>query len=76
MGQYTREDIWSVLRDFGVTQASRATTTDSTEEVILLPKQQMATLDVHALTVALMRVLPHKKVWVVQEHPRWTTEPL
>lgn len=75
-GQFPRNDIRAVLRDFGVTQESRATTTDSTEEVILLPMQQMATLGVRALTAALTRLLPHTKVWVAHEHPRWTGEPL
>lgn len=76
MGRFAREDVWEVLRAFGVTQAARATTTDPTEEVILLPKAVLASLDVTALTKALMRVLPHTKVWVVEEHPRWSSEPL
>ncbi len=76
MGRFAREDVWQVLHGFGVTTASRATTTDATEEVILLPKDQLAAVDVRALTLALTRVLPHMKVWVVEEHPRWKSEPL
>jgi hypothetical protein len=72
----TADDLRDVLRQFGITKASRATTTDSTEEVILLTKQELKSVDVAALTTALMEVLPHTKVWVVEEHPRWSSEPL
>jgi hypothetical protein len=70
------DDLRDVLRQSGITKASRATTTDSTEEVILLTKQEVKSVDVTALTTALMEVLPHTKVWLVEEHPRWSSEPL
>ena len=76
MGRFAREDVLAILRQFGVAKASRATTTDSTEEVILLTSGDFGSVDVDALTRALMGVLPHVKVWVVEEHPRWSTEPL
>lgn len=74
MEQFAREDVREVLARFEVTCASRATTTDSTEEVILLGKDDFASVDAQALTLALMDILPHTKVWVVEEHPRWSTE--
>jgi hypothetical protein len=76
MGRFAREDVRAVLARFGVTKASRATTTDSTEEVILLAGRDFDSVDVETLTGELMKVLPHAKVWVVDEHPRWSAEPL
>lgn len=76
MEGFAREDVRAVLASFGVSHASRATTTDSSEEVILLAKSDFAAVDVRALTLALMDILPHTKVWVAEEHPRWVTEPI
>jgi hypothetical protein len=76
MERFAREDVWEVLRQFGVTHATRATTTDPTEEVIILAERDFESVDVTALTTASMEALPHTKVWVVKEHPRWSSEPL
>jgi hypothetical protein len=76
MEQFAREDVLAALARFGVAGASRATTTDSTEEVILLAKADFESVDVQKLTLALMDVLPHKKVWVIAEGLRWVTEPI
>jgi hypothetical protein len=65
-----------VLRNFGVAAARRATTTDPTEEVLLLNATALASVDVRALTLAVMDVLPHTKVWVVEDMPLWASEPL
>lgn len=75
MERFAREDVLAALARFGVAGASRATTTDSSEEVILLAKADLESVDVQELTLALMDVLPHMKVWVVEEGPRWVTEP-
>ncbi len=66
----------AVLREFGVESARRAVTTDPTEEVLLLNATAFAAADIDALTHALMTALPHAKVWVVEDMPRWTSEPL
>ena len=76
MGRFAREDVRTVLACFGIAEASRAITTDSTEEVILLVKEDFDRVDVRALPLALMDVLPHTKVWVAEAHPRWSSEPL
>jgi hypothetical protein len=76
MGRFAREDVRTVLATFGISKATRATTTDSSEEVILLSKADFAAVDVRALTRALMDTLPSTKVWVAEEHPRWKTEPV
>lgn len=70
------EQIRDVLLEFGISRASRAVATDSSEEIILLERTEFAEVDDRALTVALMTVLPHTKVWVIENSPEWTTEPL
>ena len=74
MEQFAREDVREVLARFGVTAGRRASTTDPTEEIILLTQQDIDHVDVNALTVALMDVLPHIKVWVTADGRRWTSE--
>jgi hypothetical protein len=76
MGRFAREDVRAVLARFGIAVASRATTTDSTEEVVLLAQRDYASVDVSKFTLALMEVLPHTKVWVIEESPRWAAEPI
>jgi hypothetical protein len=76
MERFAREDALGALARFGVAQTSRATTTDSTEELILLAKADYESLDVQALTLSLMDVLPHTKGWVIAAGPRWLTEPI
>lgn len=76
MERFAREDVLAALARFGVTRASRATTTDATEEVILLAKADFDSVAVKQVTLALMDVLPHTKVWVIEEGPRWVTEPI
>ena len=56
MQRFAREEVLAVLARFCVAQASRATTTDSTEEVILLATADYSSVDVQALTLALTDV--------------------
>jgi hypothetical protein len=74
--RFATEDARQVMRTFGITSSRRATTTDSTEEVFLLSASDFAATDIDALTRALMEILPHTKVFVVEVMPRWTSEPL
>lgn len=76
MQRLVREDVLAVLARFGVAEASRATTTDATEEVVLLAKADFASVDVRQVTLALMEALPHTKVWVIEDDPKWVTEPI
>jgi len=76
MERSAREDVREVLRRFGIGSARRASTTDATEEVILLAPADAEVIDADELTLALMNVLPHKKVWVTADGPRWTSEEL
>lgn len=76
LGPRAREDVRAVLSEFGVGPASRATTTGAGEEVILLPEEVLGRIDAAQLTYALMRVLPHTKVWVLAAHPAWPSEPV
>jgi hypothetical protein len=74
--RFAREDVRRVLHDHGVNGCRRATTTDPTEEVFLLTPETFAAVDIDALTRAMMNVLPHTKVWVVEDAPRWSSEPV
>ncbi len=76
MERFAREDIRLVLREYGIESCRRATTTDPTEEVFLLTTNAFAAVDVNGLTRALMNVLPHTKVWVVEDMPKWSSEPV
>ena len=76
IGRFAREDVLPVLASFGITSAERATGTGVDEEIILLRHDDFARIDVRAVTVALMGVLPHVKVWVIERHPAWSTEPV
>jgi hypothetical protein len=74
--RFAREDVREVLQRFGLQSARRATTTDVTEEVLLLDSEALAAVDLQVLTRALMDALPHTKVWVVEDSPRWSSEPV
>lgn len=76
MGRLAREDVHAVLSRFGIAEAGRQIPVEPTEEVIVLSKQDFESVDVRELTLALMDVLPHTKVWVVPESPRISTEPI
>jgi hypothetical protein len=73
---FAREDLRAVLQRFGVPGARRALITDPTEEVILLADEEYGRVDHEALTLAVMEVFPHRKVWVVPDGPRWSSEPI
>jgi len=76
MERFAREDVRLDNRDHGIESCRRATTTDPTEEVFLLTPDAFAAVDVDGLTRALMKVLPHTKVWVVEDMPKWSSEPV
>jgi len=66
----------AVMARHGVLDCRRAVPADVTEEVLLLTPESLASLDVDAVTRELMAVLPHRKVWVVTDSNKWTSEPL
>ena len=76
MDRFTREDLRSVLAGFGVNAARRAIGTDPSEAIILLASEDYGRVDTDAVALAVMRVLPHTKVWVTEENPAWESEPL
>jgi len=71
LGRFAREDIRTVLANFGISHARRAADTDATEEAILLSPEDFARIDPTEVAIAVMAVLPHTKVWIVEEHPAW-----
>jgi hypothetical protein len=77
MGEFARQDLRSLLAsEFGISSASRAVDTDPSEEVILLSAEDFARVDSAAVALAVMRILPHVKVWVIKAQPAWDSEPL
>lgn len=76
MGPWAREDIRAVLAGFGVSSARRAVPRDPTEEVILLSPSDFARIDPREVSLAVMAVLPHTKVAVIEENPHWDAEVL
>jgi hypothetical protein len=76
MDQFAREDVMGVLGRYGISDAHRAADTDGSEEIILVSESIYKQIDVDGLTRALMDVLPHKKVWVAPDTPRWSSEPI
>jgi hypothetical protein len=76
MGRFAREDVREVLARFGVSAAQRAVDTDASEEVVLLRPEDFDSIGPDEVALAIMAVLPHTKVWVIREHPAWTTEAL
>ncbi len=76
MDKFAREDVLHVLGRYGITAARRAADTDESEEIILLSEAVYKAIDVDGLTRALMEVLPHVKVWVAPDNPRWSSEPI
>jgi hypothetical protein len=67
-------DVKQVLARYGISSARRAVALDPTEETILLSGADFRAADVDKLTLDLMNVIPHTKVWVVEDGPRWEAE--
>lgn len=76
MEKFAREDVRQILERYGIQTARRATTTDDTEEVVILDAHDYRSAPIEELTLALMDVLPHVKVWVVPWNVRWKSEPI
>jgi hypothetical protein len=76
MERFARQDVLAVLARFGIEAVRRAIPIDPTEEVFLLSSDDFARVDSDAVCLALMDVLPHTKVFVVPEGPRWRSEPI
>ena len=76
MDRFAREDVRRVLSRYGISAARRAADVDDSEEVILVSQTVYERVDVDGLTQALIDVLPHAKVWVAPDNPRWFSEPI
>lgn len=76
MDRVAREDVMRILSRYGIGAARRAADADDSEEIILVSPSLYEQVDIDGLTRALMDVLPHVKVWVAPDHPRWSGEPI
>jgi hypothetical protein len=74
--RFAREDVMEVLGRYGISSARRAADTDDSEEIILVDEATYRRLDAESVTRTLIEVLPHTKVWIAPDGPRWTSEPI
>ena len=75
-GAFPADAVLAVLEAHGIYRARRAADLDPTEEVILVDPELPSRLDAHEITLALMAVLPHRKVWVIPADPEWSSDPI
>ena len=76
MESFPREDVRAAFARIGVTNVRRASPVDPGEEVFLLSADEFARIDAQSASVEVMGVLPHTKVWVVEDGPEWQGEPV
>jgi hypothetical protein len=76
MGEFPTNSVREILAKHGVERSRRAVPVDPTEEVLLLANPDFRRVDVAGVVRDLMEVLPHTKVWVVEDGPKWKSEPL
>jgi len=74
--RFASQDVLAVLERFGISHARRSTNSDDTEEVILIDPKKYEEVEVRELTLALMEVLPHRKLWVAPLSDIWESEPI
>ena len=62
---------------YGIADARRAEAQDDeAEEVILVSLEAFQRIDEKEVSLALRRVVPHTKVWVVADVPPWDGDPI
>lgn len=76
MERLARRDVLAALARFGIEGVRRAIPIDPTKEVFLVSSDDFARIDSDAVCLALVDVLPHTKVFVAQDGPRWRSEPI
>jgi hypothetical protein len=65
-----REAAESILREWRVTRAWYSTLTDESEDVFFVSAEDYDHESIGDLTLELMQVLPHRKIWVT----RWSEQ--
>lgn len=77
MDPFPSAAVLEVLARYGINTARRGdNAADPTEEIILVTGEEFERTDVREATLALMKVLPGKKVWVVPDDPNWKSTPI
>jgi hypothetical protein len=76
MNVFSLRAIKAVMNEHGVVASRRAQPIDPTEEVFLLDHEDFQRVDEDWLVRDLMIALPHNKVWVVEDGPKWKGNPL
>jgi hypothetical protein len=69
---FPRREVLTILAMYGIADARRAKAQDvGVEEVILISPEAFQRIDEREVSLALRRVIPHTKVWVVADVPPW-----
>jgi hypothetical protein len=74
--RFAREDVMQVLSRYGSAPPAERRTPTVRRRSPWPARVSTKQLDVDGLTRALMYVLPHMKVWVAPDSPRWSSEPI
>jgi hypothetical protein len=74
---FPRREVLTILAMYGIADARRAKPQeDEAEEVILVSPEAFQRIDEKEISLALRRVIPHTKVWVVADVPPWVGDPI
>jgi hypothetical protein len=74
---FPRREVLTILAMYGIADARRAKQQgNETEEVILVSPEAFQRIDEREVSLALRRVIPHTKVWVVADVPPWVGNPI
>ena len=74
---FPRREVLTILAMYSIADAHRAKAQDNdAEEVILVSPKAFQRIDEREVSLALRRVIPHTKVWVVADVPPWVGDPI
>lgn len=68
MAVLSREEIratLAILRSEGFSSVWQVQDEEQTEVILMMPGDELASVDLTAVTIAVMRAIPHTKVWLI-----------
>jgi hypothetical protein len=76
MSEFPAREVRSIFLKYGVHAPLRAEPLGPTEEIFLLDRDQLASLDERKLVRELTGVLPDTKIGLAVNGPLWRSEPV
>jgi hypothetical protein len=74
---FPRREVLTILAMYGIADARRAKAQgDEADEVILVSPEAFQRIDEREVSLALRRVIPQTKVWVIPDVPPWVGDPI